>query len=400
MGRLRTLPEALAARRARRSPAICFVGRWRRHAVARMPTSAARRCGWRVRCARRDCGRGDLVALVIARRRAVPDRRCSARRSPASCPPRCIRRRRAPAICPRYFELTAGILRAVRRAGGRHDARARAALRRACARAAPILSLVARARRSSMRRRSSRTCGRRSTTSRSCSSRRDRRPRRKAWRSRIATCRRTSTAFNGPSGVATIADDVGVSWLPLNHDMGLVGMALGALYAGRPCVLLPPQTFVKRPAEWLRAITRHRGTVSFAPNFAYDLCVRRVKDAISTGSTCRAGAWPGAAPSRFIRRRSRRSPRSSRPPGSARPAFFRATAWPSTCWPRRSRRADAPRRTLASRDRRRVASWRRCGTPAGQLRPALPGIDPHRGRGRTPLPERPDRRDSAGRARP
>ncbi len=85
-------------------------------------------------------------------------------------------------------------------------------------------------------------------------------------------------AFLGSSGVAASSDDVGVSWLPLNHDMGLVGMALGALYSKRPCVLLQPQTFVKRPAEWLRAITRHRGTVSFAPNFAFDLCVRRVKD--------------------------------------------------------------------------------------------------------------------------
>jgi len=85
-------------------------------------------------------------------------------------------------------------------------------------------------------------------------------------------------AVGGPSGVAASSDDIGVSWLPLHHDMGLVGMALGALYSGRPCVLLPPETFVKRPAEWLRAISRHRGTISFAPNFAYDLCVRRVKD--------------------------------------------------------------------------------------------------------------------------
>jgi fatty-acyl-CoA synthase len=85
-------------------------------------------------------------------------------------------------------------------------------------------------------------------------------------------------AFLGPSAVAASSEDVGVSWLPLNHDMGLVGMALGALYTQRTCVLLPPEMFVRRPAEWLRAITRHRATVSFAPNFAYDLCVRRVKD--------------------------------------------------------------------------------------------------------------------------
>ena len=50
------------------------------------------------------------------------------------------------------------------------------------------------------------------------------------------------------------------------------------LFDARTCVLMPPESFVRRPVEWLRAITKHRATVSFAPNFAYDLCVRRVKD--------------------------------------------------------------------------------------------------------------------------
>ena len=86
-------------------------------------------------------------------------------------------------------------------------------------------------------------------------------------------------AINGPAGMDTTAQDSAVSWLPLNHDMGLVGMALCALYMGRPAVFLPPSLFVRRPVEWLRAIARHRATISFAPNFAYDLCVRRVKDA-------------------------------------------------------------------------------------------------------------------------
>jgi fatty-acyl-CoA synthase len=85
-------------------------------------------------------------------------------------------------------------------------------------------------------------------------------------------------AINGAAGLGTSASDSAVSWLPLSHDMGLVGMALGAMYAGRPAVLMTPGTFVKRPAAWLRAISRHRATVSFAPNFGYDLCVRRVKD--------------------------------------------------------------------------------------------------------------------------
>jgi fatty-acyl-CoA synthase len=86
-------------------------------------------------------------------------------------------------------------------------------------------------------------------------------------------------AINGPAGLASSASDSAVSWLPLYHDMGLVGMALAPLYCARPSVLLAPQAFVKRPVEWLRALSRHRATVSFAPTFAYEWCVRRVKDA-------------------------------------------------------------------------------------------------------------------------
>jgi 1-acyl-sn-glycerol-3-phosphate acyltransferase len=72
--------------------------------------------------------------------------------------------------------------------------------------------------------------------------------------------------------------DVGVSWLPLYHDMGLIGSWLGALYFGIPIVLLSPLAFLARPARWLWAIHAHRATISPAPNFAFDLCVRRVPD--------------------------------------------------------------------------------------------------------------------------
>ena len=85
-------------------------------------------------------------------------------------------------------------------------------------------------------------------------------------------------AINGPAGLATTPQDSGVSWLPLYHDMGLVGMALGPVYSSRPVVLLTPQAFIKRPGEWLKAISRYRATVSFAPNFAYDLAARRIRD--------------------------------------------------------------------------------------------------------------------------
>ena len=105
-------------------------------------------------------------------------------------------------------------------------------------------------------------------------------------------------AINGPHGLATTDADSAVSWLPLHHDMGLVGMALGPLYSSRPAVFLPTHVFVRRPAEWLRAISRHRATVSFAPNFAYDLCVRRVKDVDLAGVdlSCWRVAGCGAEP--------------------------------------------------------------------------------------------------------
>ncbi len=71
---------------------------------------------------------------------------------------------------------------------------------------------------------------------------------------------------------------VGVSWLPLYHDMGLIGCVLSALYYPGNLVLIPPEAFLARPALWLRALSRHRGFISPAPNFAYGLCLKRVKD--------------------------------------------------------------------------------------------------------------------------
>ena len=75
------------------------------------------------------------------------------------------------------------------------------------------------------------------------------------------------------------ADDVFVSWLPLYHDMGLIGGLLQPLHRGIPTVLMTPQFFLERPVRWLEAIARHRGSISGAPDFAYRLCVERVKDA-------------------------------------------------------------------------------------------------------------------------
>ncbi len=79
--------------------------------------------------------------------------------------------------------------------------------------------------------------------------------------------------------VNATANDVFVSWLPLYHDMGLIGAWLAGLYHGFPLVVMSPLAFLSRPQRWLWAIHRHRGTLSAAPNFAYELALRKIEDA-------------------------------------------------------------------------------------------------------------------------
>jgi len=72
--------------------------------------------------------------------------------------------------------------------------------------------------------------------------------------------------------------DVGISWLPLYHDMGLIGAWLTLLHYGVPLAVMSPLAFLTRPERWLWAFHKHRGTITAAPNFAYELCVRKVAD--------------------------------------------------------------------------------------------------------------------------
>ncbi|MEK9134525.1 MAG: AMP-binding protein, partial [Pseudomonadota bacterium] len=74
------------------------------------------------------------------------------------------------------------------------------------------------------------------------------------------------------------SSDVFVSWMPLYHDMGLIGAWLGSLYYAVPLAVMSPLTFLTRPERWLWSIHRHRATLSGAPNFGYELCLRRVQD--------------------------------------------------------------------------------------------------------------------------
>ncbi len=68
----------------------------------------------------------------------------------------------------------------------------------------------------------------------------------------------------------------GVFWLPNCHDMGLVGGIVQPLYVGRPNILMSPAAFLQKPFRWLQAISRYRGTTSGGPNFAFDICVRKI----------------------------------------------------------------------------------------------------------------------------
>jgi 1-acyl-sn-glycerol-3-phosphate acyltransferase len=77
--------------------------------------------------------------------------------------------------------------------------------------------------------------------------------------------------------------DVVVSWLPLYHDMGLIGMAMGALYYGLPLVLMGPEEFLGRPSRWLWAFHGYKGSITAAPNFGYEMCARKISDEDAKG---------------------------------------------------------------------------------------------------------------------
>ncbi len=77
--------------------------------------------------------------------------------------------------------------------------------------------------------------------------------------------------------------DVGVSWLPLYHDMGLIGTWLFCMHHGFPLVLMSPLAFLARPERWLWAFHERRGSLSPAPNFAYELCIRKIPDSAIEG---------------------------------------------------------------------------------------------------------------------
>lgn len=114
------------------------------------------------------------------------------------------------------------------------------------------------------------------------------------------------------------SDSISVSWLPVIHDMGLIEGVLLPAYAGYPAYLMSPATFLQRPFRWLRAISKYRATNSGGPNFAYDLCTRKVN--AEQSATLDLSSWRvaynGAEPIR----------------SETLTAFFRAFADCGFCW--------------------------------------------------------------------
>ena len=176
--------------------------------------------------------------------------------------------------------------------------------------------------------------------------------------------------------IAATPRDVFVSWLPLYHDMGLIGAWLAPLYVGFPLVVMSPLAFLAKPLRWLQALHRWRGTLSAGPNFAYELCLKRIDDAALVGldlSSWRL-AFNGAeavSPG-TVRRFSQRFAACGLRPEAMTPVYGLAEASVGLLFPQVTRVApiDAVAREPFTRERRAVPA---AADDAGALRFAACG---------------------------
>ena len=159
----------------------------------------------------------------------------------------------------------------------------------------------------------------------------------------------SNAMHNAVSGLKVSAEDRSVSWLPLYHDMGLVGFVVTPLIAQSSVDLLPSQEFARRPLVWLDLLSRNRSTISYSPTFGYEICVRRAERAsdLSLDLSCWRAAGIGGD---MIRPEVlRRFSRTFAPHGFRRRCLRRQLRhWPRTRWRSVSLRSAAASRRIAS----------------------------------------------------
>jgi len=99
-------------------------------------------------------------------------------------------------------------------------------------------------------------------------------------------------------GLRSTPEDRGVTWLPLYHDMGLIGFVIAPVFARVQVLFLPTSSFIRRPSIWLDAVHRYRGTITFAPNFAFELATRAIqqKQSLAWDLSCVRALGCGAEP--------------------------------------------------------------------------------------------------------
>ncbi|MDQ1042742.1 acyl-CoA synthetase (AMP-forming)/AMP-acid ligase II [Streptomyces sp. V4I2] len=192
-----------------------------------------------------------------------------------------------------------------------------------------------------------------------------------------------------------------VSWLPMYHDMGLIGPVLNTLYLGVTATLFSPLHFLQRPDRWLEAVSRYRPHSSGGPNFAYELCLKHATPELvdELDLTSWKVAFNGAEPVRPATLR--RFTETFAPAGFRREAFYPCYGLAESTVMVTGGRVDTPPSLLRRRGHRTARG--RGGRGGGRLRPARPGRDPRdrrprtsrgtpRGRGRRNLGGRRERR--------
>jgi acyl-CoA synthetase (AMP-forming)/AMP-acid ligase II len=155
----------------------------------------------------------------------------------------------------------------------------------------------------------------------------------------LAQCAALESFFptHAPDGTL-LRGRTGVSWLPLYHDMGLIGSLLLAVYAPGRLALIPPELFLARPALWLQTIARHRALVSPAPNFAYAYAEKRIRDDELAGVDLSSWrfALNGAEPiaPKVMKRFAERFSRHGFDPAAMKPVYGLAEASLAVTFPR------------------------------------------------------------------